>query len=660
MTRRRALIAPDPMTDPTQHKFAPVTYQPPTRSEPSAQEARPGWIWVRVNDRIVQLPVRVLEELEKQHVAEQRADLDNPLLRTLPRGPDDPNPRMDEEREAPTQLTTPDPSNPSERVPPTTFVLIRKPDGQTLRVPMLMVQRVLGLGVHATGAICHPRCGQVGIRVGREVLCSVVWAWPTWRLIRRNIIALAARARLSKAAAPASLLLRAAVEISIKIDDHGEVSVSGPPGGATPPAPAAPALDVEAKRREIADVFDKVVAEKGGPQGNFWTDGERVVYVSKAFLWALEDDPHMGLRVPPQLSGAVIAANLTDRFFGQGGVDWMNHHVPLAEWKNFRRVDRGTAERMILDRAIRQAPKVAIVAEILRQAQGPKWTAPDMSSEIKAVERAAAELGITPGALLGAMRGGKLFELGDSAWERLQGSKSWACHTLSGAREAIGAEPDRDFDHIIAAFWAGARLGAPIVLMQPDGTPYLISGDSRLMAARAFGIRPRVFVVRWPDGVVSTKPRSVDTSAPHVDPVNRSPAPAPLARVAIVKECRQEDREPGRPYCLYAHDGKLLGRHETEQDAYKQEAAIKSRGGSAVQLLDRAADGLEELGHNDLAERVDRISSLMVIAAGTGTKEPGGPPVSVDDTTPQEAVFPPDTLGPARLNRKAPPPAPRS
>jgi hypothetical protein len=55
-----------------------------------------------------------------------------------------------------------------------------------------------------------------------------------------------------------------------------------------------------------------------------------------------------------------------------------------------------------------------------------------------------------------------------------------------------------------------------------------------------------------------------------------------VTRTAIVKECHKGDGKEGKPWCLYAHNGKLLGRHESQESAYKQESAIKARGGSVV------------------------------------------------------------------------------
>lgn len=54
-----------------------------------------------------------------------------------------------------------------------------------------------------------------------------------------------------------------------------------------------------------------------------------------------------------------------------------------------------------------------------------------------------------------------------------------------------------------------------------------------------------------------------------------------FGRVAIVKKCKKGDAKEGKDICLYSHDGKLLGRHKTKEDAYKQEYAIQKNGGHA-------------------------------------------------------------------------------
>lgn len=53
-----------------------------------------------------------------------------------------------------------------------------------------------------------------------------------------------------------------------------------------------------------------------------------------------------------------------------------------------------------------------------------------------------------------------------------------------------------------------------------------------------------------------------------------------LYRDAIIRKCKSGDSESGKPWCLYSHEGELLGRHPNEASARKQECAIKAKGGS--------------------------------------------------------------------------------
>lgn len=53
-----------------------------------------------------------------------------------------------------------------------------------------------------------------------------------------------------------------------------------------------------------------------------------------------------------------------------------------------------------------------------------------------------------------------------------------------------------------------------------------------------------------------------------------------LCRSAVIRKCKSGDAEEGKPYCLYSHEGKLLGRHPSKEAAVKQEQAIKAKGGS--------------------------------------------------------------------------------
>lgn len=48
----------------------------------------------------------------------------------------------------------------------------------------------------------------------------------------------------------------------------------------------------------------------------------------------------------------------------------------------------------------------------------------------------------------------------------------------------------------------------------------------------------------------------------------------------VIRKCRKEDEESGKPWCLYTHDGKrLLGRHPSKESAINQEKAVKAHSG---------------------------------------------------------------------------------
>jgi hypothetical protein len=82
-------------------------------------------------------------------------------------------------------------------------------------------------------------------------------------------------------------------------------------------------------------------------------------------------------------------------------------------------------------------------------------------------------------------------------------------------------------------------------------------------------------------GLAATKPISAPfEEKPPKFTTDISDLPAPEREASVktstVKECRKDDKEPGKPICLYDKEGEdVLGHHKTEQDAYGQEYAIK-------------------------------------------------------------------------------------
>lgn len=54
----------------------------------------------------------------------------------------------------------------------------------------------------------------------------------------------------------------------------------------------------------------------------------------------------------------------------------------------------------------------------------------------------------------------------------------------------------RDLEPLLNAIQNEAPMQAPIILVLEDGTPYLVSGNTRLMIARALEAKVKVLIAR--------------------------------------------------------------------------------------------------------------------------------------------------------------------
>lgn len=123
------------------------------------------------------------------------------------------------------------------------------------------------------------------------------------------------------------------------------------------------------------------------------------------------------------------------------------------------------------------------------------WVKPNIDDERGEIIRTAGEFGIDPGALLAAFGKGTLKELPDHVWERLENTDSWEIQNMDDAR-LLAAEYDRDIESIIAGIEAGSAMPAPIILQYDGNSYYLVGGNTRLMVAKALGIKPSVWVIK--------------------------------------------------------------------------------------------------------------------------------------------------------------------
>jgi len=138
---------------------------------------------------------------------------------------------------------------------------------------------------------------------------------------------------------------------------------------------------------------------------------------------------------------------------------------------------------------------------------GPKWVRPDFVQEQGEVERVAREFlkqEPTPeniAALTKVLESAPMVELSDADWEALHNTDSF--HNVSpgdiekSARitekynESLEPGNKRDFQTLLKKMQNGSEMNAPAIVRK-DGKMHLVSGNTRLMIARAMSYRPVV------------------------------------------------------------------------------------------------------------------------------------------------------------------------
>jgi len=132
------------------------------------------------------------------------------------------------------------------------------------------------------------------------------------------------------------------------------------------------------------------------------------------------------------------------------------------------------------------------------------WVQPNLTEFAGALTLAAQRFGIDPQVMIDRAQRGNLIQWPEPAWLRLRNSAS-ARIPLNGFYEITrmfgGGVVDDELDKLQDAFRAGGEVSAPIVLFIGDNTeetPYLVSGEIKMMYSRAAGILPRVWLVTFP------------------------------------------------------------------------------------------------------------------------------------------------------------------
>ncbi len=121
-----------------------------------------------------------------------------------------------------------------------------------------------------------------------------------------------------------------------------------------------------------------------------------------------------------------------------------------------------------------------------------KW--PDIEAEGGEFERVAKKFEIDESVLMFQARDGELVDLDEDMWSNLENTDSnrFSPGDLETAHR-FAAEAGRDSHNLLHRIETGETLDAPII-MQIGDTYHLVAGNTRLMVARAKGIRPKVLL----------------------------------------------------------------------------------------------------------------------------------------------------------------------
>ncbi len=150
--------------------------------------------------------------------------------------------------------------------------------------------------------------------------------------------------------------------------------------------------------------------------------------------------------------------------------------------------------------------------ETLRNSQekNPDWTRPDFQKEMGELERVLQDfIGKEPNTqnlvhVLEILNNSPVIELSDTDWEQLENTDSFhnvglgqieeARKICEGYNKELEEENKRNFEALLEGFQQGNKMQCPIILKNSEGKMHLMSGNTRLMIARALGIRPKVII----------------------------------------------------------------------------------------------------------------------------------------------------------------------
>ena len=131
------------------------------------------------------------------------------------------------------------------------------------------------------------------------------------------------------------------------------------------------------------------------------------------------------------------------------------------------------------------------------------FVAPSFEGEKGEVERVQTHFGIADTnfaeTFLEKARGGTLQALSDKLWDMLENTESCPKNLEKGDWNAVAEyasvhKPPRDWQDLKRKMQSNVPVDAPVIAKRGD-VLHLVSGNTRLLVARALGIRPNVLIV---------------------------------------------------------------------------------------------------------------------------------------------------------------------
>ena len=128
----------------------------------------------------------------------------------------------------------------------------------------------------------------------------------------------------------------------------------------------------------------------------------------------------------------------------------------------------------------------------------PKWSKPSYDEEESEFTRTSLELEIPVDMLRAAFLKGGLVDLPNWMWCSLLNTDSNDVFSLAEA-EGRAKLYNRDLSRIVQGMSSRSTIPAPIVISRGDSLgnprPYLVAGNTRLMACRVLNVRPKVWMM---------------------------------------------------------------------------------------------------------------------------------------------------------------------